>query len=438
VPGALVLNLGGSAEVTSISCTEWKTCSAGGYYRDGSGYQPFVANESMGSWGKALTVPGAAALNVGHIGRVTSISCASPGNCSAGGYYSDGKGGYQAFVVNQASGSWHNAVKVPGTTGLNAGKDARVTSVSCAGPSSCAAGGYFIDGKGRHQVFVVNETKRVWGKAIMVPGTAALNAGGNASLTSVSCGSPGNCSAGGAYYSGGAFQAFVVHEKTGTWGKAIKVPGTTALNVGANAQVTSVSCASAKSCAAGGTYRDGSHNTQSFVLSGTPGPTGNWVWGKAMIVPGTAAALHVAGFAKLTSISCCSTGCSAVGQYSGPHGNQAFVVSTSYLVGGWGDATEVPGIAGLAGTSSVIAISCVGDGNCAITGSDNTGPGAFTALETKGVWENAAQLYGLNALAVSGSSQVTSISCARNGGSCAIGGSYIDGSGHVQAFLTAP
>jgi hypothetical protein len=46
----------------------------------------------------------------------------------------------------------------------------------------------------------------------------------------------------------------VVREKNGVWGKAITVPGLSALNKGGNAGVTSVSCASAASCVAGGDY----------------------------------------------------------------------------------------------------------------------------------------------------------------------------------------
>src|SRR5262249_16448304 len=59
-----------------------------------------------------------------------------------------------------------------------------------------------------------------WGNAIEVPGTAALNAGGTAVVTSVSCPSAGNCTAGGQYAdkSGISAQAFVADEVNGTWG----------------------------------------------------------------------------------------------------------------------------------------------------------------------------------------------------------------------------
>ena len=56
-----------------------------------------------------------------------------------------------------------------------------------------------------------------WGRAEQVPGLAALTGSGDAGLTAVSCASPGNCSAGGFYASGGTTQAFVVSQVSGTW-----------------------------------------------------------------------------------------------------------------------------------------------------------------------------------------------------------------------------
>jgi len=40
----------------------------------------------VGSWGKAVEVPGLAALNTGGDAAVTSVSCPSAGDCAAGGY----------------------------------------------------------------------------------------------------------------------------------------------------------------------------------------------------------------------------------------------------------------------------------------------------------------------------------------------------------------
>jgi hypothetical protein len=172
--------------------------------------------------------------------------------------------------VSETGGKWGTAEEVPGTAALNKGGDAGIVSVSCASAGDCSAGGYYSSSStaNTYQAFAVSETAGKWGPAEEVPGTAALNKGGNAEISSVSCASPGNCSAGGTYSSSSkVYQAFVVTETGGKWGTAEEVPGTAALNKGGNAGITSVSCASAGNCSAGGSYKDSFGHTQVFVVS---------------------------------------------------------------------------------------------------------------------------------------------------------------------------
>ena len=44
-----------------------------------------MAVEQKGSWGKAIEVPGLAALDKGEDAEVYSVSCVPAGNCVAGG-----------------------------------------------------------------------------------------------------------------------------------------------------------------------------------------------------------------------------------------------------------------------------------------------------------------------------------------------------------------
>jgi len=325
VPGIAALNAGGLARILSVSCASAGNCSAGGFYTDSSSNnQAFVVKEVSGVWRTAKEVPGTAALNAGGRAQISSVSCASAGNCSAGGFYADGSGNLQAFVVNEVSGVWRTVKEVPGTAALNQGGQARVNSVSCASAGNCSAGGFYTDSSFHVQAFVVKEVSGVWRTAKEVPGTAALNAGIEALLLSVSCASAGNCSAGGFYTdSSKHFQAFVVKEVSGVWRTAKEVPGTAALNTGGEAQLLSVSCASAGNCSAGGFYLDGSGNGQAFVVKEVSG-----VWRTAKEVPGTAA-LNAGGFAQILSVSCASArNCSAGGDYTDSSGNgQAFVVN---------------------------------------------------------------------------------------------------------------
>jgi hypothetical protein len=109
------------------------------------------------------------------------------------------------------AGTWQTAIKVPGLGALNTGVHAFVLSVSCASAGNCAVGGYYTDSANHEQAWVASESNGTWHTAIEVPGTAAFN--GGFSLGSVSCGSAGNCAAGGSYYdSSDHFQAFVASE----------------------------------------------------------------------------------------------------------------------------------------------------------------------------------------------------------------------------------
>jgi len=373
VPGLGSLNKRGNALLNEVSCGSAGNCAAGGFYTDGSGRgQAFVVSERNGTWGKAIEVPGSGTLNAGGNAEVNSVSCASAGNCAAGGDYTGRFPRTQAFVVSETNGTWAKARRVPGSGALNAGGDASVGSVSCATAGNCSAGGTYADGSGHQQAFVVSERNGTWGKAIEVPGSGTLNKGGNAVVFSVSCASAGNCAAGGSYTDGSRHgQVFVVGQKNGTWGKAIEVPGSGTLNKGGSAVAFSVSCASAGNCAAGGFYTDGSDHRQAFVVSER-----NGTWGKAIEVPGSAA-LNKGGFAVAGSVSCASAGnCSAGGQYADGSGQRQVLV-VSERNGTWGKAIEVPGSGALnkGGFAFAGSVSCASAGNCAAGGIYTDGSG---------------------------------------------------------------
>src|SRR5215475_5926149 len=126
-----------------------------------------------GTWGTAREVPGMSALNDTGIARINSLSCASPGYCSAGGSYGgsiNGTGYGQPFVVNEVNGTWRKAIPVPGVLALNTGKNGFISSVSCTRPGYCSAGGRYVGPKGSRP-FVVDEVNGVWHNAITLPVT---------------------------------------------------------------------------------------------------------------------------------------------------------------------------------------------------------------------------------------------------------------------------
>jgi hypothetical protein len=99
------------------------------------------------------------------------VSCAWPGNCSAGGDYFDRSGNQQAFVVSEDHGTWGTAVEIPGT-GAHNHRYAQIEAMSCASPGNCGAGGDYTDSSGRERAFVVSEVHGTWRTAIVVSGTA--------------------------------------------------------------------------------------------------------------------------------------------------------------------------------------------------------------------------------------------------------------------------
>jgi hypothetical protein len=429
VPGLRALNKGGHAEVFQVSCALPGSCAAGGFYRDRHGHgQGFVVSERNGLWGRAIEVPGLGALREGEQAWVLSVSCASPGNCAAGGFYGDRNDRRQGFVVSERNGRWRRAIEVPGLAALNKGR-AEVVSVSCSLRRNCAAGGFYLDGDGHQEGFVVSEQSGRWGRAIEEPGPGTLNEQG-AGVVSVSCASPGNCAAGG---QDGDGQGFVVSEQHGVWGQAIEVPGLAALDQGRQAAVPSVSCASAGNCAAGGYYSE--HYSQGFVVSEQHG-----VWGQAIEVPGLAA-LNKGGYAAVVSVSCASAGnCAVGGSYTvNPnYVHEGFVVSEQNGV--WGRASKVPGLGALnkGGYAEVVSVSCASAGNCAAGGDyqdQHHHPQGFVVSEKNGVWRRAVEVPGLGTLNKRGDASVFSVSCAAPG-RCAAGGHYTGRSGHRQGFVS--
>jgi len=401
-------------QVESVSCAAPGDCAAAGQFAASNGAnEVFVVNQAGGSWGTAKEVPGIASLNGAGQAKVLSMSCASPGNCAAGGYYTTSTA-QEAFVVNQTGGSWGAAKETAAS--LNTGEGAQVTSVSCASPGNCAAGGYYTTSTGAQEAFVVNQTGGSWGAAKEVPGTAALNTRGQAKVYSVSCTSPGNCSAGGSYFATGPYiGAFVVTETSGSWGTAKETAA--ALNTGGSAQVTSVSCASPGNCAAGGQFSTATGADEAFVVDQAGGS-----WGAAEEVPGTAA-LNIHGGAGVSSVSCASPGnCAAGGHLSGSSGQEAFVVDETG--GSWGTAEETAAALNTGGSAQATSVSCASPGNCAAGGylSGSSGLEAFVVDETGGSWGTAEVVPGTANTEVD--AEVEMVSCA-SPGICAAGGYYM-------------
>ncbi len=455
VPGLASLNIGGVVSSVVISCSAPGSCSAGGTsLARNNNTGAFVVDEVDGTWGSAEEVPGTASLNESEDVTLISISCGSPGNCSAGGYYggdmygNDGTG--QAFLVDEVDGTWGTAFAVSGTGIFGS----QINEMSCSGGGNCAAGGAYLDDNGNAQAFVVDEVDGTWGSAIEVPGSDAMNAGGDAAVSSISCTSPGNCSAGGYYAAAEAdsedarSQAFVVDEVDGTWGSAIEVPGTSNLNdaplgIGDGAEVDSISCSSSGNCSGVGDYYNKTGHPSAFAVTESGG-----IWGTAIQLHGTAGS-----DLDPDQISCHSPGnCGAGGALTITAGNEAnqeaFVVNETG--GKWGSAVIVPGVAAMnhyftasEQAAETYSISCPSAGGCSAGGYYYTRSGeqeAFIVSEVRGHWGSSIEVPGTSSLNAGGGpgplygTSVDSISCDSTT-QCGAIGLYPDRSHNIQAFV---
>jgi len=440
VSGIVALNKGGYTELDAESCSSQGNCSAGGEYRPkahSTDMSAFVASEIRGAWGNAVAAPGIAALNTGNFAQLNALSCASMGNCTAGGGYRTASGAFEAFLISQVHGVWQHAFEVPGIAALNGGGTASIRTISCPSLGYCAAGGAFTDGVGHAQAFTIDESHGHRGTATELPGTAALNIDGHATVNSISCASAGNCTAGGSYKDGStAFQAYLDNEVNGVWGTAIQVPRTSALNAGGLAAITALSCRSAGNCSAGGDYRDVSSHTQVFVVNEAGG-----VWLQAAEVPGSGA-LNARGTAQLATLSCGAPGeCSAGGSYMDA-GNriQSFLANEAHRT--WTKAFEVPGTGALnvdGGGEGIAAISCIMPGTCAAGGDFQDALGGspvYVLNEVHGVWGRAQVVPGIKQLNTGESASIFAVSCTASGW-CGAGGNYLRSSGGFEDFVVS-
>ena len=383
VPGTAALNTSAGADTTAVSCSSPGNCVAAGYaayqYNQAAGGTAgFVINQVNGTWGTARPVP--AFNSAVHSAEVTAVSCAPATtaaarqaglNCLAVGVSQLPAGSSAGFVLAEVNGTWGTARPVPGL----AHPGSAVTSVSCSSPGSCGIGGYYRDNSGHRQAFVASEVSGTWHNAQQVPGTATLNAGGNASVTSVSCRATATCVAAGTYRpKTGPGQLFVVIEGAGQWKQAIQLPGSGTFITGNGSAIGEVSCGSATTCEVGGTL-------QGKVARGFLASEAGGRWGALYVLAPT-----------ITALSCPAPGdCVAGGQRINPPPatflDQASAVVIDQAAGHWGKSVVLySGDNLIPSDDSVYAISCSAPRDCGAggegTGGDEALPFAFVANET--------------------------------------------------------
>jgi hypothetical protein len=409
--------------IDSVSCASAGNCSAVGWYKDSSGsHGGLLLAEKAGRWSRGVeaTLPANAQTKQSGL-PLDSVSCASAGNCSAVGGYTDNSGSDQGLLLTERGGRWRTGVEValPANASTSHGQ-VLVFSVSCPSAGNCTALGEYTDNSSNDEGLLLTETAGRWGTGVEAPLPANAAPDPFVAARSISCASAGNCSAVGQYVStthpGG--DGLLLTETAGKW---IATEAAVPAHGGAGL-LQSVSCASAGNCSATGGYADSSGG-DGMLLTET---AGTWGAGVKAQLPANACPVGQCDSAfnvySPIPISCASAGnCTAVGDYLDSKGNERGFLLTE-TAGKWAAGVEAPGPA-----AAPDSVSCASPGKCSAVG--------FTSAltQTGGKW-TAAKL-GLPANAVGGGQlELDSVSCG-SAAYCSAVGNYIEGSGDYQGLL---
>ena len=199
--------------------------------------------------------------------------------------------------------------------------------------------------------------------------TGSTTTGTVSLMTSVNCSSYGNCVAAGVDESSGGASPVIAIESNGHWGDPIAAPLPANGQTGSTALLTSVSCTTATSCVAVGTYTTTSVAalgeqafTTPFTVSGSSATFGT---SEQVALPSGALAT-TAQTAFLSGVSCAAT-CTAVGAYLNGSSAWTPMIATQGAGGAW-TTKAVTNPSGASEYTALNAISCPGTGACEAVG----------------------------------------------------------------------
>ena len=430
-----------SARLSSVSCATAGNCTAVGKFKNAAGgTEAFTMTSTGGVWGQGA--PAVFATGVQKAvpdAEFLSVSCASAGNCTAVGRFRNASNYREAFTMTSTGGVWGQATPAVFAGGVQSSAQSdHLQRVSCSSAGNCTAVGYFKNAASGTEAFTMTSTGGVWGQAApAVFANGVQNSTPNGYLYSVSCASAGNCTAVGYFNNAaGNKEAFTMTSTGGVWGQAVPAVFANGVqNSVPNDYLNWVSCASAGDCTAVGRYKDVNGNTQAFTMTSTGG-----TWGQVTPIVFANGVQSASPAAYMNSVTCVSAGnCVAVGTFkSSSTYFEAFILTS---VGGvWGDATPVTfpsGVRNAAMSDSLDSVSCTTAGNCSAVGSYKNAAGgteAFTMTATNGVWgQPTPAVFASGVQNASQDDYFTWVSCA-SAGNCAAVGNFKNAIGGSEAF----
>jgi len=259
-----------SAYIEGLSCASPGNCTAVGEYRDGAVEEAeiFLLIETEGTWGAAVQAEPPANAHPNWNTIVKGVSCGSAGNCAVVGEYFDASGEIQGLLVNETNGTWGRGVEARLPANANPNPGPFIEEVQCASAGNCTAVGSYTDSVGNTQGLLLTETSGTWNTGVEAPLPAGARSGPRLIGGSLSCPSAGDCSYVDGYYDSSEHsEGLLLTESQGAWAPALQA--TLPLNAATEPEVLlrSVSCATPRNCAAVGEYTDSFGHQQGLLLS---------------------------------------------------------------------------------------------------------------------------------------------------------------------------
>jgi hypothetical protein len=340
-----------------------------GYYNlaaDFQNYQPLLLVETNGTWADASTTFPADAI-AGSEYQLNGVSCPSDNNCTAVGTYANAVG-TEALIINEVNGVWTavNPTPLPAGAGPSGAFGESLFNVSCASPGNCAAVGYYYDQSlSAYGLLLDTSVNGTWtNQVVTLPGDAVP--GYDYELYAVSCPVAGACVAGGNYDTTDGMTALVASQSGSTWTTSAAPLPSDAINDNTpGSTIKAVHCVAAGSCTVVGSYETASQITLPLidVFSG-----GTW----SNVIAPTPSDMVPNVDNQYYDVSCSTaTNCLAIGGYYNSSGELPMLgVETN---GVWSQqpvtlpAGSGPAPGGLEG-SELYAATCTQQGECQMFG----------------------------------------------------------------------
>jgi hypothetical protein len=270
-----------SVRINDVSCpADGSACVADGLYDSASSHDiATLLSDAGGSW-SAVDAP-LPSNQGGTDSNVSAISCAA-GACEVVGTYSLSGSQQGALLEREVNGQWTATQAPEPSTNAGSGPDqaGNLEAVSCAGDGSCAAVGNYTDTSGGQRGMIETITAGVPAvQETPQPSDAAPETNQATYLNGVSCLSAATCAAVGTYQnsaSGTSSIAFVVNESGGTWSaQPAALPSDPATGSNAGSVLDGVVCTWGGGCDGYGFYANAGGMEAGLLESFTPSP-GYW------------------------------------------------------------------------------------------------------------------------------------------------------------------